>query len=231
MMNEWWLLLIFFIFFSMAMLIIGWPLKKNKVLLFFIMPVCCILVMSAYWQWGAFGDWRTYLRQQDKQRQVEALLKRSNGPYELIEKLKEKLNEHPDSAHGWFLLGRLYASQNDWENAKNAFSSAYRLTPQDEQIIVNYAQSLWQLNQQVFNESIRSLLQNVLQRNPLQPDSLAMLAMDAYMSHDYQSAIHYWQRLLEIAPQGSEDADAIRKALAKAHDKLQSQVQKPTPLK
>ncbi len=47
-----------------------------------------------------------------------------------------------------------------------------------------------------------------------------MLAMDAYMRHSYQQAINYWQHLLTIIPPQSDDAMAIRKAIAKAQQKL-----------
>ena len=75
---------------------------------------------------------------------------------------------------------------------------------------------MWQLNHQKFNGESRALLQAVLKKNANQPDALAMLAMDAFIGHAYQRAIDYWQRLLKIAPPQSDDAEAIRKAIAKA---------------
>lgn len=47
-----------------------------------------------------------------------------------------------------------------------------------------------------------------------------MLAMDAFVSHAYEDAIRYWQRLLKLAPEQSEEAQAIRKAIAKAEEHL-----------
>lgn len=47
-----------------------------------------------------------------------------------------------------------------------------------------------------------------------------MLAMHAYLSHDYEAAINYWQRLLQLAPAQSEEALAIRKAIAKAEKQI-----------
>jgi cytochrome c-type biogenesis protein CcmH len=71
----------------------------------------------------------------------------------------------------------------------------------DIKIAVNFAQSLFQNNQQQFTPLSLKIYNSVLQSNQNQPDALAMLAMNAFMSHDYKSAIAYWERLLKLAPQ------------------------------
>ena len=117
------------------------------------------------------------------------------------------------------MLGRLYASQGTWEKAKAAFAMASELEPDSEKYRINYAQSLWQLNHQAFNDAIRAVFFSVLKSNPEQPDALAMLAMDAFLSKAYSQAIAYWERLLVLVPKDSEDALAIRKAIAKAQQR------------
>lgn len=218
-MNDWWFIAGFIVLVLLALMIALHPLRKQKAMMSMLAPVFIIIVTFAYWRWGAWSDWQIYLDQQSKKEQVQAMLKAVNGPQALIDKLKARLSNNPESARGWFLLGRLYASQDDWSQARDAFAKANELQP-DEQAAVNYAQSLWQLNQRQFDKTIRGLFNGVLQKNPNQPDALAMLAMDSFMSHDYQQAIDYWQRLLKLAPPGSEDADAIRKAIAKAQQQL-----------
>lgn len=47
-----------------------------------------------------------------------------------------------------------------------------------------------------------------------------MLAMDAFESRNYQLAIDHWQHLLKLAPEHSEEAQLLRKAIAKAQQKL-----------
>ena len=86
---------------------------------------------------------------------------------------------------------------------------AHQLSPEDEAATVNYLSSLWQLNQQLLNSQIREQFKILLQKNPKQPDALAMLAMDAFTNQDYPLAINYWQTLLEQAPGESEEAEII----------------------
>ena len=215
-MNEWWLLSGFLFLLIIALVIVLYPLRRLLKISMTLAPIIFALVVFAYWRWGAWADLNHYLHQQARLEQAQAMLKSIHNPQELIDKFKLQLAKQPGSARGWFLLGRIYASQDQWAQAHDAYARAHQLKPDNEQTTVNYVQSLWQLNHQKFNGESRALLQAVLKKNANQPDALAMLAMDAFIGHAYQRAIDYWQRLLKIAPPQSDDAEAIRKAIAKA---------------
>lgn len=220
-MNEWLLLICFAGLSLIALMLIIYPLRKS---LFSIAlaPLLIIALGLSYWQWGAWPAWQGYNRQLAQQEQIQAVLQTVKGPEDLAERLKARLAEDPQSARGWYLLGRLYASQNQWALAREAFAKACQLNPNDVAATVNYGQSLWQLNQQHFDEPIRTIFKSLLEKNPQQPDALAMLAMDAFMSEQYQTAINYWQQLLKLAPEQSEEAQMLRKAIAKAQQQLES---------
>lgn len=182
-------------------------------------PLLIVLVMLGYWHWGAYPAWNAHLQQQTRLKQLQSIMQSMQTPEALIAKLKTRVLQKP-SARGWYLLGRLYASQGDWQLAHDAFFRAHRLKPNDEKITINYAQGLWQLNQQSLNNEVRTLLESVLKQNKNQPDALAMIAMDAFQHQAYQQAIDYWQRILSVLPPQSADANAIRKAIAKAQQRL-----------
>jgi cytochrome c-type biogenesis protein CcmH len=220
MMSEWWLFGSFLVLGLLALLWMLYPLRKTSLLCMILSPILVSATFFAYWHWGALADWQNYLHRQARQQQVQAVLQTIKGPAELIERLQARLQENPKSARGWFLLGRLYASQNEWLLARDAFYQAHQLSPEDEMTTVNYAQSLWQLHQQQLDEQTRGLFKTLLQKNPQQPDALAMLAMDAFTNHNYQIAIDYWQELLKLAAPGSEEAQLIRKAIARAEQNL-----------
>lgn len=220
MISEVYLLISFAILLVVALGIALYPLRRHKKIVMLLVPLFTAVIGLSYWHWGAWTDWRTHVAETIQQQQVQALLQTIHGPDELVNQLKARLVDRPKSARGWYLLGRLYASQNKWQPANEAFATAHRLKPLDEQTTVNYVQSLWQLNHQAYNANTRSLLKTLIKNNPNQPDALAMLAMDAYISQDYQQAIDFWQRLLLLAPPQSEEAQAIRKAIAKAQQRI-----------
>jgi cytochrome c-type biogenesis protein CcmH len=216
-MNEWWLIGCFLVLTCFALLVVTYPLRKNRSKGFVVFISLFVIAAGvAYRQWGAWPLWQHYTVEQAKQEEAKALLATIKSPEELVEKLRAKLDDTPKSAKGWYLLGRLYASQDQWLPARDAFLKSHQLNAEDELTTINYAESLWQLNQQQFNSQIRLVFVDLLQKNPNQPDALAMLAMDAFTRHDYPQAVMYWQKLLKLAPPQSEEAKAIRKAIAKA---------------
>ncbi|KGP63187.1 cytochrome C biogenesis protein CcmH [Legionella norrlandica] len=219
-MNEWWLVILLFIVTIFACTVIIYPLRRSGAIKFLLVPLIFIMSFTGYYFWGGFAQWQEYLQRNDAQELAQSMLKSIKSPQELIDKLKTKLDAHPESAKGWYLLGRLYTSQNDIPNASLAFAKAHQIQPEDEQFAVHYAHSSWQLNNQQFNSDVLDIFHRLLKNNPNQPDALAMLAMHAFLSHDYEAAINYWERLLKLAPAQSDEAVAIRKAIAKAQEQL-----------
>ncbi|HHT0594839.1 TPA: tetratricopeptide repeat protein [Legionella anisa] len=219
-MNEWWLLGLAAGLTGLACILMVYPFRRRFTASLLLVPAIFLGAFTGYFYWGGFGGWQAHLHHLSSQKQAKKMLESIKSPQELIEKLRAKLDETPKSAKGWYLLGRLYSSQNEKQNAVNAFAKAYQLNPDDEQYAVNYAHSLWVLNNQQFTEQITELFNRLLKNNPNQPDALAMLAMDAFVSHAYEDAISYWRRLLKLAPEQSEEAKAIRKAIAKAEEHL-----------
>ncbi len=179
MMNEWWLLTGCSLLLMIAVGVVLYPLRAAP-RVFFLAPVLILLISLAYWHWGSVGEWIHYLQTREKQQHIQQMLKSMQGPSALIEQLKQAVKEQPNRAKGWYLLGRLYVSQNQWQLADDAFTKAYQLEPDNEQFTLNYVQNAWQMNQQKFTDTHRKLLAHVLEKNPNQPDALAMLAMDAY---------------------------------------------------
>ena len=107
-------------------------------------------------------------------------------------------------------------NQENWQSAYNAFKHAFRLSPTDEKIILNYVRSAAILHHQRLNAESIQLLNDVLTKNPDQPDALMLLASDAYTRHQYQLAITHLQHLLHVLPQDSAEAKNIRQLIAKA---------------
>ncbi|KTD59330.1 cytochrome c-type biogenesis protein [Legionella santicrucis] len=219
-MNEWWLLGLLFGLTVLASIFIIYPLRRRFLASFLLIPIVFVTAFLGYFYWGDFDSWQQYVHLLDSQKKANEVLKNIKSPQELIEKLRAKLDDNPKSAKGWYLLGRLYSSQNEKQNAVNAFAKAYRFDPTNEQYAVNYAHSLWVLNNYQFTAQTTEIFSRLLKINPNQPDALSMLAMDAFTSHAYEDAIDYWQRLLHIVPPQSEEAQAIRKAIAKAEEHI-----------
>jgi len=216
-MSEWWLIFGLGLLLIIALIFALYPLRKFKFTVVLLFPVIIVLITLTYLNFGSLFQYQKFIKEEAVKEQVNIMLKSKNGQQELVERLKSKLKKSPNSAKGWYLLGRLYVSFGRYDEAKDAYFKAYKLKPNNTKIIINYALSLWELNQRKFNSEIRDLLHLAYIKNEQEPDVLAMLANDAYTEHDYKKAISYWNKLLNLVPPGSKDAEEIRKAIAKAN--------------
>lgn len=210
-MSEWWLLGLLGLFTILACGLLVYPLKMRVGLV--LAPCIFVLATVGYFLWGGFEPWREYVHQVNSKKLAERLMKNYKSPQDLINQLRAKLDDTAASAKGWYLLGRLYSSQKDVENAVQAFAKAYQFNPADETYAVNYAHSLWEQNNKKYTSEVRRILAKVLENNADQVDALTMLAMDADEQHDKQQALSYWRRLLKLVPENSKEAEFIRKAM------------------
>jgi len=203
----------------LAILTIGvsiYPLRRNRLLVWIVPPLAVLFMLVAYSAWGDFFGLQTHLLKQRKSQEVQSILKSPKRTAALIKTMIQHIDETPKSAQAWYLVGKLYLSQKEYQQACDAFALAYKLNSDDSQIGVFYAQSLWSLNHQQFNALSRQVLHHVLKINPNQPDALAMLAIDAYTEHHKEQAIIYWERLLALMPPESAEVRAIQEAIVKA---------------
>ncbi len=149
-MNEWWLISGLFLLLIIALVVALYPLRKPAISIMLLSPHYlfyrgfCLLAL------GCFTDWNRYIHQEASSNQIQTMLKSIRSPQDLVDKLKVRLAKQPNSVKGWYLLGKLYASRDEWQQARDAFARAYQLRPEDVQNAVNYAQVYLQLNNQHF---------------------------------------------------------------------------------
>ncbi len=172
-----------------------------------------VLVLALYAVTGSFFALRAHRVHVDAAQRARAVLQQSDGVLGLIRRIQNKVDQHPDDVQGWYLLGRLYASQQQWTHAQQAFAHAYRQAPQDEKILVNYAQSVLMNTRKPFVLHLRRALADRLQQHPQSMDVLMLLAQDAYWRHDKNQAMTYWNQLLLLLPPESKEAKQLRQRM------------------
>lgn len=205
-----------------ALIGLGYPLRQHLGLVPIIIPIAFLASGFLYLNLGAYDQEKAFLLAQKKAAFVAETLKSIKSPVELIYKLQAKIQEDPANPKGWYLLGRIYATQSRWGKAHEAFAKAFQLAPEDEQIAINYAENLWQLNHHVLTEESREIVLNILKKNKDQGDALAMLAIDAYGHKRYKVAIRYWQRLARLMSPKSEEAKVVQAAIMRAKHALKT---------
>lgn len=200
----------------LGLIFIVYPLRQFKGFAILIIVVYIGAAIVLYQYWGGLNQFRTYQQKLDHAQTVKKLAAQYTKPEQLIQKLRSKLDDTPQSAQGWYLLGKLYGAQGNWREAHQAFSKAQTLKPDSTEFAIQDIYARWMLNHQRLNHVLRQELHLLLRQFPNQPDILMLLAMDAFETQHYQQAIDYWNILLPQTPAESEARLKVQEAIAKA---------------
>lgn len=139
---------------------------------------------------------------------------------EMVARLEKRMAEQPDDADGWHRLGRAYAVLGRGEAANAAYARAYKLTPDDPQLVAEYAAFLYEGDPQNTSGQVFGLFTRLLELNPENPDALWFLGFAAYQKGDHRKALGYWDRLLKALPADSPEAEHLRAITAKTRQQL-----------
>lgn len=134
----------------------------------------------------------------------------------MVEQLAARLKDNPNDAEGWHLLARSYTAFGRFPEAADAYAKASALTPNDPQLLADYADALALSNGRNLMGKPLELVQTALKLDPNNQKSLALAGTAAFNNHDYIAAIDYWQRLRKTFPTDSDDARSVDANIAEA---------------
>ena len=139
---------------------------------------------------------------------------------EMVARLEKRLQEQPDDAAGWSRLGRAYSVMGRQEAAGAAYTRAYKLTPDDPQVVAEYASFIYNQDPQNTGEPALSLFSKLLKLDPHNQDAMWFLGLAAFQKGDYKHALGLWEQLLKALPADSPEADHLRRIVSKTREKL-----------
>jgi cytochrome c-type biogenesis protein CcmH len=124
----------------------------------------------------------------------------------MVGRLAARLEDNPQDAQGWRMLGRSYGVLGEAEKSAEAFGRAAELLPDDMAIQLDYATALLEASGAgVPPQEAVTRLEKIVARDPSNPDALYYLGEAAQRQGDAAGAALYWQRLLAQLPEDSED--------------------------
>jgi cytochrome c-type biogenesis protein CcmH len=129
-----------------------------------------------------------------------------------------------DPENGWalYFIARHLVSLGQMPEAAMFFERAAQFidNPADQAVVLGqYAQAKYIISEQQMTEEVREIVSQAQRLNPDEPAILQLLGADAFVNQDFQAAITYWQRLLNMGPD-DEDAAFLRSVIAQAQDML-----------
>lgn len=173
-----------------------------------------LVSLGLYFQWGAYEgmEQRMLISQMEQAGDVPDV-------EALLEELESRLKESPNNPEGWFMLARTRMTLGQYQQSAEAFLQLAKLL-EDEPVEAAaiyglYAQALYFATQGKFDQSVMGAIKEALDRNPEEINAIGLLGIRAFEEGNYALAAQYWEKVLELNPDGP-NADAVRGGIERA---------------
>ncbi|MGM0772992.1 MAG: c-type cytochrome biogenesis protein CcmI [Pseudomonadota bacterium] len=182
-----------------------------------LVPAAAVLL---YQQWGALDDVEQFRAMQEM---TAADGDRLGQMQELTAQLRERLEENPDNRDGWAMLGRTYMRLEQYNDAAWAFERLADIIEDDD----NGMAVAWGLSAQAqffgsqgeLTSEVSEAIENARSINPDEVNSLGLLGIYAFGQENYEEALRYWERIVEVAPDHPQ-IGSIRQGIEQAYQRL-----------
>lgn len=135
---------------------------------------------------------------------------------EMVQRLAARLQSNPDNVEGWIMLARTYGALGRFDQAASAYASAEKQSPNDAQLLADYADTLAMAQGRRLQGEPEKLIARSLKIDPNNIKALALAGSVAFDNKDYAKAVDYWERILRLAPPDSEFARSVSASVAEA---------------
>lgn len=135
---------------------------------------------------------------------------------EMTEKLAARMQEKPDDAEGWMMLGRAYRAMDRFDEAADALRKAVALDPGNADLLADLAEALALRSGRTLAGEPTRLLERALKLDPDNDKALALSGSAAFERKDYKATIRHWEALLKRPGVSGELAQALSAGIAEA---------------
>ena len=116
------------------------------------------------------------------------------------------------------MLARSYKVLGRFSESAEAYSHGGALVDADPSLLADYAEVLAQANGGSLAGQPDKLLSRALEIDPNEPQALFLAGAAASERRDFSAVARYWERLLQQLEPGSEEAQSLELAVAKARE-------------
>ncbi|EJO9869562.1 c-type cytochrome biogenesis protein CcmI [Vibrio vulnificus] len=179
-----------------------------------LIPSVILTVALSYGLYIKFGAYQDVVKWQEVNANLPELSKKlmssSAEPLsddemeDLTLALRTRLHYQPDDATGWLLLGRIALANRDVSTAIDAMQKAFDLQPEDADIKLGYAQALMLSQDEMDQNTARSILSQLVREDYVDLRVFSLLAFDAFERQDFAASIKYWSIMQQMI--GPEDS-------------------------
>ena len=158
----------------------------------------------------------------DPQGDSEEARQMAEGLNNLIDRLKQRLEQNPNDVTGWTLLARSYMAMDRYDEAVPIFDKAINLNPKDAGLLADYADALAVHQGRKLEGRPEALIEKALKLDPNHVKALMLAGTVAFNKKDFALAAKDWERARANLPQDSdpESAEQLSAAIAEAKQRM-----------
>lgn len=152
---------------------------------------------------------------------------------EMLAQLVQRLQDNPNDAEGWFMLGRSYLALGRYEGAVEAFERVESLVGDDPNVLVAHADALAMLQGGQLKGEPMALVQRALEQDPNSPTALWLAGMGFREAGDLDKAIAHWRRAKDSMPPESDAQGQLQALIDQAQaagGQAPAEAAAPTPV-
>ncbi len=139
---------------------------------------------------------------------------------QLVAGLAAKLQEEPQNAEGWFMLGRSYMSLGRYTEAANAFKQVLNLVGEEPAVMLRYADALAMAHGGKIAGEPFEMIKRALELKPDDTTGLWLAGLGYEELGQYEQAVQHWRKLEAIVQNDPAAQNEVRTLIARAEQKL-----------
>jgi len=179
--------------------------------LVFLIPLLSVLI---YQQRGAIDE--IQLLEDMQTVAMDSSASTTNLNEGLLAQLQSYVEQNPDDAEYWYLLGEMRMDVQDFQGALEASQQASSLRPEDSSLYSRMAEAQFFLDEYALSQEVRNYIDLVLADNPNDTTVLGILGISAYRAQQFEAAVRFWDRALQTLPPNSPAAQSLRSSIEQA---------------
>jgi cytochrome c-type biogenesis protein CcmH len=138
---------------------------------------------------------------------------------DLVARLEQRMQQVPDDAEGWTMLGRTYFATGQTDKAEQALARAYELMPKDATVLLAYAESIAANQGNDLAGRPADLIGEALAADPDNATARWLSGMVAYQHGQFSAAAVAWKKALAQLDPDSDDARELQQLIEQAEQR------------
>jgi cytochrome c-type biogenesis protein CcmH len=136
----------------------------------------------------------------------------------MVERLAKRMEERPDDAVGFSMLGRSYLVLGRYAESVAAYERALKITPEQASLIVDYAEAVAMKNGRTLEGEPTKLILKALKLEPQNLKALSLAGAAAFNRGDHAAAATLWDRVVAIGPADDPLVQNARESAVQARE-------------